>query len=139
MSDVGKKSVRVVGWTLLQATVFILVFELGLSWWRDAQGLRFDIGRGVLWHSYTYGFIASAGCANVLLTMDRVGTVRLTRIATWALAFLPLVLLTLPSWSSLPLAVPFIHGCAVFSVIVREVLGSRIAQRRAGDKPVALV
>jgi hypothetical protein len=128
VSDLVKAAARVVGWTLLQALVFLAVFEAGKAVWDAAHGWRGDVGRGVTWSLYFRLFVGLALVANAAFAASRAGTALPRRVAVWSVAVLVLVAFTLPSWSALPLAVPFVHGCALVAVIVREGLG-RLALR----------
>lgn len=120
MPDPIKLVARVIGWTLLQALVVVLGYELGKVAVSAVHDWRPDIGRGILWLSYLGGFVALALLANAALEAERIGTRPVLRLAVWAAVLALLVLYTLRSWPSLPLAVPFIHACALVSIIVRE-------------------
>ena len=123
MPDSLKVVARVIGWTLVQGLAFVLCYELGKAAVSAVHDWRPDLGRGILWLSYLGGFIGLALLANALLEVERIGAHAARRLALWAVVLALLVLYTLPSWSSLPLAVPFAHACAVLAVIAREGFG----------------
>ena len=120
MPEPLKTIARIIGWTLLQAVVVVLCFEIGKAAVSAVHDWRPNIGRGILWLYYLGGFVGLALVANIVLETWHVGNQLWKRLAVWCVVLVLLVVYTLPSWSSLPLAVPFIHACAVVAMAVRE-------------------
>ena len=119
---------RAAAWSLLQVACFVLVYEVGRDAWSAFHEMRPDLGRGILTFHYVCGFVGLAIVANGVLAVERVGSVRWRRAAVWAAVLIPLLVFTLPSGPHLPVAVPFLHGCALASILVRE--GLAIARDR---------
>ena len=128
MSDPVKAAARAAGWTILQALTYLAVFEAGKAMWAAASGWHGDLRRGVLWWYAFWLFVGFGLAANAALATKRLGSSLPKRLAVWSGALLPLVVFTLPSVGSVPLAVVLVWGCAVVAVAVREGLG-RFAQR----------
>lgn len=122
MVDFLKRLAGISGWTLLQVALFLLLFVVGTAAWDAVHGWPGNVGRGILWTYYFYTFAGLALLANLALSFKAVGEKRLHRVMVWGLIMLMLVLLTVTSWPALPLAVPFIHACALAAIVTREIL-----------------
>ena|GEM_PF-6543217 len=120
MSDLPKTVARVIGWTALQALVYLAVFEAGRAAWAAVHGWQGDTGRGLLWWSAFWLFGALALVANAILDRARFGSARTMRRVVWAVALVPLAVLTGPAASSVPRAVLLVWLAAVAAVAVRE-------------------
>lgn len=123
--------VHAAGWTLLQALVYFVVFELGKAGYSAFRDWRPDIGRGILWWYAFLLFVGLALAANAVLTNQRLNSSARRRLAVWAVALLPLGAFTLTSASSVPLAVLLVWICVAASVAVRETLGIPALRRRS--------
>ena len=123
MSDLAKAAVRVSVWALLQALAYLAVFEVGKATWAAVYGWQSDLGRGVLWVYALWTFAALALVGNAVLESRRFGPSFRSRLAVWGAVLVPLAVLTVPSASSVPLAVALVWLCVAVAVVAREGLG----------------
>ena len=119
---------RVVGWTLVQGVIYMMVFEAVKTAWGAVEGWSVDIGRGILWQVGFWLWIGLAFVGNAVLVRESIRQAPRRRLAVWLTVLLGIGLCTLPSFASTPLAVGLIWICAAVSVGVREGLG-RLVQR----------
>lgn len=121
-----KSALRVIGWTLLQALAYLVVFEAGkLAWIEYNGGWRSDLARGGMWWFAFQLFTFSAAIANACLLSETLRSKPLRRAMVWSFALVPVLWLTRPSWTwdPTPLSAVLVLTCSVSAIATRELSG----------------
>lgn len=123
-------------WAVAQIVFYLLVFGVALILLSTSHDWGRDLGRGLFWYFYHAWFSVLALVANLTLGLPRVASSVPLRLAVWAVVMAALVGYAWPSWSELPLAVPFAHACALVAIWAREEAGWYVS-RRMNETPSA--
>ena len=124
--------IKIIGFTFIQIALMIIFFVLGKEIYFEFRPLRFDIGRGLFWYYHILLFCFLTFFANCILEIWSLKFSESKRLIVWSILFSILAIYSFQSFSAIPLSVLFINLCAIFSILISEIIYVRLTSVSSG-------